>query len=274
MKSRAGVYLIVISALCLLMAVSCVTQPLLIPDGYWFQKLAVPGAFVATISDPSLMEGVVSLDSRIADRINRASFQFLDGHLIGVIEGDIPNSLFKAGMLLSKDFSKDEGGNWYSDESGSMKIGLIQKDMVVMTTDGFKEASDSVTDVMRGKTIDDETALLMASSQVALYSLAPDRLPRLAVFSGDFSARGISELLLCISDGRLNLIVKFDSEERASAFSRLLRLSYVARLKKSGKEVNLGELRQQLVQDGAQVMGTGLFMEEGEIQRIISSALL
>ncbi len=274
MKSRAGGYLIVISALCLLMAVSCVTQPLLIPDGYWFQKLAVPGAFVATISDPSLMEGVVSLDSRIADRINRASFQFLDGHIIGVIEGDIPSSLFKAGMLLSQDFNKEKVGDWYSDESGNMKIGLIQKDMVVIATDGFKEAADSVTDAMREKTIDDETALLMAFSQVAVYSLAPDRLPGLAVFSGDFSARGISRLLLWVSDGKLNLRVNFDSEERASAFSRLLRLSYVARLRKSGKEVNLGELRQQLVQDGAQVLGTGLFLEEGEVQQIISSALL
>lgn len=267
MKKALTAFLIVV----VLVLVSCATKLLLSTDGQWFQKLPADGSYVVTVSDADLLQSLVSLDSRLVERIDRASVSIGPDGWMGIIEGDIPVSLFKAGMLFSPDFNRKKGEDWYSDSGNTLKFSAIQDGLVILTDGDFGAARETAASELNPVYIDDETAELMASSQIALYSFRPQVLPAIQVLQDDFDPTGIRNLLIWVAGDRLNMIVDFETEQLAQAFSKLLRLSYISRLKRAEQPVVVSELKQQLILEGKQVRANGLYMAEGEVGQIVAA---
>lgn len=270
MKRKAIIAACVLVTLILLIS-SCAHRTVTAIDGYRFQWMADEGSYIATTTDASFLASFITLDPRISQRIQRASIKINGSDFTAVIEGDIPSSSFKAGMLFTSDFSKKKGETWYSDSTDSLLMASPQNDLVVATNSDYPAAEESVMNTFLPKSIDDSTAAIMASADVALYSRRPSGLPSVPLFSGGFSTAGISEILLWANGESMSMKVEFDTEKMASAFSKLLKLSYIAKLKKAGIKVDLGALKLQFSENGTQVIASGLSITQEEIRTLISS---
>ena len=126
-------------------------------------------------------------------------------------------------------------------------------------------------DTFASKKIDDDTALLMASADVAVFSENPSELPSMPIFFGDFSASGIVRLLLTAKNQTLSLKMEFENQKLCGAFAKLMKLSYIARLKKAGLAVDLAALKKQFVEEVNVFSASGLIMSQEELDGIISS---
>jgi hypothetical protein len=270
MKRKAIIAACVLVTMILLIS-SCAHRTVTEIDGYRFQWMADEGSYIATTTDASILQSFISLDPRISQRIQRASIKINGSDFTAVIEGDIPSSSFKAGMLFTSDFSKKKGETWYSDSTDSLLMASPQNDLVIATNSDYPAAEESVMNAFLPKTIDDSTAAIMASADVALYSRRPSGLPSVPLFSGGFSTAGISEILLWANGESMSIRAEFDTEKLASAFSKLLKLSYIAKLKKAGIKVDLGALKLQFSENGTQVIASGLNITQEEIRTLISS---
>lgn len=250
---------------------SCAHKTEIIVDGYRFQWMASKGAYTATTGDASLLANFVNLSSSLTERVQRVSLLVEGKRFIAVVEGDMPQSLFKTGMLLSKDFGRKKGESWYSSPDGEYLIGQPQNNLVVVTNEDYPSAEQLVMDTFASKKIDDDTALLMASADVAVFSENPSELPSMPIFFGDFSASGIVRLLLTAKNQTLSLKMEFENQKLCGAFAKLMKLSYIARLKKAGLAVDLAALKKQFVEEVNVFSASGLIMSQEELDGIISS---
>lgn len=250
-----------------MLVVSCTTK-MILQEGYFFQSLVKEGSLTVTCKDPSILKNFVSASDSLINRVSRVNALITGSDFDAIIEAKVNKSLFKTGMLFSSDFNKVKGEDYYL--SDNLKIGLKQKNLLLATNADYNKLSSSL-DSISISMIDEPTATLMAEADLAVYSIKPKLFINLDFIASTFTTNGMDKLLILLSKDSLDLMIDFETEALANAFMKILKLGYVAKLKRQGVAFTIEQLNKVFIQENSKIKALGLIITEEEKQSIINA---
>lgn len=268
MKRKPGIIVVLVLAVLALLS-SCTTRTT-VYSGFLFQRMAEEGSYLVTSRDPSLLENFITLDDSISNKIRRFSVSFTGGTYSALIEGELSKTTFDLGMFFSQEYNKKTGESWYTDKEETIRLNLPENDCLIATNGSYAEAEGLVFPEYPENYISDEDALIMANADLAVYGVRPTDLPAIPLFVGNFSAKGIEKIMIWSEGGKLYLRAEFETEKLASSFNKLLKLAYVAKIKKSGVSYTLDELKNQFIENKTEIIASNLYMAEDELKSLIA----
>lgn len=244
-----------------------------------FQSLMRKGDLLVTFDckkEPELALSLLGSEelSRRATRISAAvhddrfPLSLERASLSALVEGDYPSFLVSIAMGSSKDFTKKDG--YY--QNGSSSIGSLSSKVILSTNGDFTEEK---TRIGEGPVwINDETAMKLASSSLALYSLQPTSFITMDGITKNVLEK-IDAVLITIDkvEGKRFLSARFtmQTEEQASTLSKLMKSGYMLNLRTNKLPYDLETLKGMFTLQGNLLTIEGMEITEQKWNDIVRS---
>jgi hypothetical protein len=188
----------------------------------------------------------------------------------GVVEGDYPKFLINTGMMYAKELERkgnSDGLTWFSQKSGPVSLYTPKNDKLLFTNGSYEESYSSFA--AKNRLIDDQTAMQMAQSSIAVYSLHPETFFDLGLGLPDTVIKQAKSMLLLINADdagsyTLDAYITMDTAKLASTLSQMVRTAYIARLKREKIPYKIADLMKMFLIEDDRV--TIKHMELGEEQ--------
>jgi hypothetical protein len=250
---------------------------------YDFQAMGEENVIVVTIDarkEQELVQAAFSDLEEFARRSRRVSLALkptsdaypLEADAIsayGVVEGDYPKFLINTGMMYAKELERkgnSDGLTWFSQKSGPVSLYTPKNDKLLFTNGSYEESYSSFA--AKNRLIDDQTAMQMAQSSIAVYSLHPETFFDLGLVAVTVIKQAKSMLLLINADDAgsytLDAYITMDTAKLASTLSQMVRTAYIARLKREKIPYKIADLMKMFLIEDDRV--TIKHMELGEEQ--------
>lgn len=251
---------------------------------YDFQAMGEENVIVVTIDaskEQELVQAAFSDLEEFARRSRRVSLALkptsdaypLEPDAIsayGVVEGDYPKFLINTGMMYAKELERKgnkDGLTWFSQKSGPVSLYTPKNDKLLFTNGSYEESYSSFA--AKNRLIDDQTAMQMAQSSIAVYSLHPETFFDLGLGLPDTVIKQAKSMLLLINADdagsyTLDAYITMDTAKLASTLSQMVRTAYIARLKREKIPYKIADLMKMFLIEDDRV--TIKHMELGEEQ--------
>jgi len=251
---------------------------------YDFQAMGEENVIVVTIDarkEQELVQAAFSDLEEFARRSRRVSLALkptsdaypLEADAIsayGVVEGDYPKFLINTGMMYAKELERkgnSDGLTWFSQKSGPVSLYTPKNDKLLFTNGSYEESYSSFA--AKNRLIDDQTAMQMAQSSIAVYSLHPETFFDLGLGLPDTVIKQAKSMLLLINADdagsyTLDAYITMDTAKLASTLSQMVRTAYIARLKREKIPYKIADLMKMFLIEDDRV--TIKHMELGEEQ--------
>ncbi len=251
---------------------------------YDFQAMGEESVIVVTVDarkEQELVQAAFSDLEEFARRSRRVSLALkptsdaypLEADAIsayGVVEGDYPKFLINTGMMYAKELERkgnSDGLTWFSQKSGPVSLYTPKNDKLLFTNGSYEENYSSFA--AKNRLIDDQTAMQMAQSSIAVYSLHPETFFDLGLGLPDTVIKQAKLMLLLINADdagsyTLDAYITMDTAKLASTLSQMVRTAYIARLKREKIPYKIADLMKMFLIEDDRV--TIKHMELGEEQ--------
>jgi len=251
---------------------------------YDFQAMGEENVIVVTIDarkEQELVQAAFSDLEEFARRSRRVSLALkptsdaypLEADAIsayGVVEGDYPKFLINTGMMYAKELERkgnSDGLTWFSQKSGPVSLYTPKNDKLLFTNGSYEESYSSFA--AKNRLIDDQTAMQMAQSSIAVYSLHPETFFDLGLGLPDTVIKQAKSMLLLINADdagsyTMDAYITMDTAKLASTLSQMVRTAYIARLKREKIPYKIADKKKKILIEDDRV--TIKHMELGEEQ--------
>lgn len=258
---------------------------------YDFQSMGEENVIVVTVDarkEPELILTAFSDLEEFARRSRRVSLSLRptsDAYPLepdslsayGVVEGDYPKFLINTGMMYAKELERkgnSDGLIWFSQKNGPVSLYTPKNDKLLFTNDSYEQSYASFT--AKNRLIDDQTAMQMAQSSIAVYSLHPETFFDLGLGLPDTVIRQAKLMLLLINSDEtgsyfLDAYITMDTTRLASTLSQMVRTAYLARLKREKIPYTIADLMKMFLIEDDRVTIKQMELGEEQMQALRQS---
>jgi len=222
--------------------------------------------------EPALAEKILG-SRELAKRCDRISASFTpkdaaypfntqNAVLTAVVEGDYPGFLVNVALGSNSAFAK--AGDHFTHDA--LSVGSLSKETLLCTNGNWKERKDAF---LLPPALDDLTAGRLSSVCIALYVRNPVSFFDLGFDIPQSVFKTIREISVGINEQHeADIMIKVESDEKASSLSKLLRSAYIADLRREKIAFSLEDLKKMFTLEGNMLTITNMKISDSQFSKM------